>query len=121
MPRHARLAALALAAALVPGSPAHALAPHVVAAYSGGYLVGEIYLVEGDTLTLVNGDTTLDHDLRSIDFVGGSPLFSSAIIKAGQTSDVAGVSALAPGSDYPFACSIHEYMRGNIHVLAHAN
>jgi plastocyanin len=117
--RRVRLAAVSflVTAALAPGGQAHALVPWQVLAYSGGYVPSEITVVQGDSLTLVNADTTLAHDLHSGDSVGGKPLFHSKVIAFGEQADVVGV-ALLPPSVYPFYCSVHEYMTGNITVLA---
>jgi plastocyanin len=115
-PRAALLAFCAAATALAPNAPAHAVgAPLVVVAHSPSYAPADFTIVEGSTLTLVNGDT-LDHDLRSLDTSGGHPLFRSAIIPTGGTAPVNGVAALTGPNVYPFYCSLHEDMKGNITV-----
>lgn len=109
-------ALLAVLPVLALAAPAEA-APHQVVAYSGGYLPSEVFVVRGDTLTLTNADT-VTHDLVSRQRrSNGTRLFASAnVVPAGQ-GEVHGVSSLAP-STYPFICSIHSYMVGNLTVLA---
>lgn len=116
-----RLAAVSwcVAALAVPQAPALALAPHVaVSGAAGGtmlYVVSEITIVQGDTLTLVNVDPQQQHDLASEDWENGARKFESAAVGVGTPAEVRGVSTLAPSS-YPFLCRLHPEMRGNLHV-----
>jgi plastocyanin len=103
--------ALALTAPFA--SPAHAVAPEVTFAAAGTFVPSEVTIVEGGTLTFVNLDAQLQHDFISRDNPG---LFRSDIVSAGGVSEVRGVSSLAP-SVYPFTCSVHDYMLGNLTVL----
>ncbi|HVF06156.1 MAG TPA: hypothetical protein VNA20_15040 [Frankiaceae bacterium] len=73
--------------------------------------------MQGDTLTLTNADT-LTHDLVSRQRrSNGTRVFASPNVPSAAQGEVYGVSALPPSS-YPFLCSIHSYMVGNLHVLA---
>ena len=121
----ARMSSLAavswLTAALPAGAVAPVPVPHAVAAISSGYVVSEVYLVEGGTLTLVNADATLDHDLVSEDFVPGTGqrrFRTSGPVAPGGTAAVVGVETLEAGDTRPFLCSLHEFMRGNVYVVA---
>jgi plastocyanin len=97
-------------------TPAEA-APMQVVAYSGGFVPSEVYVVRGDTLTLTNVDT-VTHDLVSRQRrSNGTRLFASSNVGPAGQGEVYGVSAL-PASTYPFVCSIHSYMVGNLTVLA---
>lgn len=98
------------------GVPADAVAPQVGLAVASAFVPSELTIVEGGTLTFVNADAMLPHDITSLDRVNGIPKFRSATIGLGQ-SPVDGVSVL-PASIYPFVCSVHEYMVGNLTVLA---
>lgn len=113
------LAAAALAAVpALPAVPAMAAeAPSYIAIANSLYLPGDVTVVQGGTLTLVNGES-IAHDLVSSDVENGMPLFQSAIIAGpGSSAPVVGVSALGPGY-HPFYCSLHESMRGTIKVEA---
>lgn len=103
--------ALALAAPLA--SPAHAVAPEVTFAAGGTFVPTEVTIVQGGTLTFANLDPQLQHDFISYD---NPNLFRSDIVSAGGVSEVRGVSSLAP-STYPFTCSVHDYMLGNLTVV----
>lgn len=114
-----RLVALSSLALAVPYAPhAHAVKPQQVVVWAGGYLPSEVLLVQGGSLTLASADAQQAHDLVSLDLgPGGSRLFRSDVVSGGQVADVAGVSSLAP-SVYPFYCSVHEWMVGNLTVVA---
>lgn len=115
-----RLAAVSwCAAALVaPHAPAHALVPQQVVTIASAYAPSEVTILAGDTLTLTNLDPQLEHDLVSEDTVAGVRVFrTNGAIPFGGQAAVAGVEKLPP-SVYPFFCSLHEYMRGNLTVQA---
>lgn len=112
-----RLAAVAAVSFLVPTAPAHALVPQQALAYSGGYVLSEITIFAGDTLTLTNLDAQQAHDIVSLDWLNGSRRFRSDAAAVGQSVPVVGVETLPP-STYPFLCSIHEWMVGNLTVTA---
>jgi plastocyanin len=116
MPVRTRFALAALVA-FAPVAPAHALVPHRIVAYNAGYVPGDLTLVEGDTLTLVNADHLGSHDLTAVDTSGGVPLFRSAVVGLGQQAPVDGVAALTVGA-YEFQCSVHPYMHGSLNVVA---
>jgi plastocyanin len=112
------LLAAALPLALVSAGPASAAqtAPAYVATAGFQYLPGDVTVLEGSTLTLVNGGNAV-HDLVSSDVEGGNPLFKAPpIAGAGTAAVVDGVAALTPGI-YPFYCSLHEAMRGTITIV----
>lgn len=115
--RSTLLTAAALAAlAAVPAAPASAVAPSHVATVNSLYLPGDVKVVAGGTLTLVNGEA-IAHDLVSSDVENGLPKFWSRIVSgAGDSAPVTGVSSLAPGW-HPYYCSLHESMRGTIQVV----
>jgi hypothetical protein len=107
-----------LAVGLAVTTPAEAVTPLAVLAHSGGYVASEVVIVQGGSLTLVNGDATQQwHDIVSRNYRNGAPVFRSALIPAGGVSDVVGVAALEP-SVYPFYCSVHDFMVGNLTVVA---
>lgn len=108
--------AVAAASAAVP-APAGALPVAPVVSLSDRYAPSEVVVPEGGKVQLVNGDHAQSHDLRSLDTIGGVPLFRSAMLSPGGTGEVVGVDALEP-SVYPFYCSVHDYMTGNITVVA---
>ena len=97
-------------------SPADAVAPQVVAVTANGYAPSEVVVAAGGSLTLVSGDATDYHDLVSYDYAGGQRLFESSAIPGGGAAPVSGVSSLGSGT-YPFYCSVHEWMTGNLTVV----
>ena len=117
----------ALAPLAAPTAPAHAQSViWTVVAHSGGYVVADLVVTQGDSLLLVNGDPTNLvnptpegglHDITSIDTVNGQPLFKSGTIPVGGSSWVSGVEQLPRGSTYPYQCSVHAYMTGTIQVV----
>jgi plastocyanin len=118
MPLRTRLALVALGAvAFAPVAPAHALVPHRVVSYSAGYVLDDLKIVQGDSLTLVNADHLGSHDLVARDLDGGQPRFRSGLVAFRESSPVNGVAALEPGA-YAYYCSVHESMIGTFEVLA---
>ncbi|HEX8003699.1 MAG TPA: hypothetical protein VF519_13495 [Mycobacteriales bacterium] len=114
----ARGTAIALCALAVPAAPARALpapVPHQVVTVAARFVVSEVTVFRGDTLTLTNADPTLSHDLVSRNFAGGLRIFGSPPAGPGERVEVARVATLAPGV-YPFYCSLHESMIGNLRV-----
>ena len=102
--------------AVVPGAPASATAPAYVTTVNSLYVYGDVRVVSGGTLTLVNMET-IAHDVISSDVENGLPLFQSRITAgAGDQADVVGVTNLGPGL-WPFYCSLHEAMRGTIEIV----
>lgn len=111
-----RLAAVSwCAVALAAPQPAQALVPHQVVSVASTYVVSEITIYEGDTLTLTNLDPNLVHDLVSLNFSGSNRLFRSDNVDPGKQGQVHGVESLAANA-YPFLCSLHFEMRGNLYV-----
>jgi polyvinyl alcohol dehydrogenase (cytochrome) len=102
------VAALALAVA----PPARAAEQH---AYAAGltYATPAVAAGSGETLRFTNLDPLAQHDLDS-DTPG---LFGSPVVGTNQSTLVAGVDRLAPGT-YTFHCSLHAWMRGALTVTA---
>jgi polyvinyl alcohol dehydrogenase (cytochrome) len=104
---------IALTLAIVAGP----LAASAQAAEQQAYAVGLTYATpaivagKGDTLRFNNLDPLAQHDLDS-DQPG---LFDSPLVATGASTDVRGVSALAPGT-YAFHCSLHSWMKGALTV-----
>lgn len=110
------VAAAACVAAALPSFPAHAGMPSYVATVNSIYVNGDVRIVQGGTLTLLNLET-IAHDVVSSDVENGLPLFQSTNVSgAGSTAVVERVELLGPGL-WPFYCSLHETMRGTIEVL----
>ena len=80
-----------------------------------GFAPPAVALPKGSTLTFVNADSTT-HDVTSIAKRNGTPLFRAADTNGSATSDVKGVSAL-PAGTYPFQCSLHTNMAGELRIL----
>lgn len=113
-----RLPVLAACALAVPAAPASALpvpVPHQVVAVGTGFVLPEIRVFQGDTLTLTNLDPQQAHDLVSRNLAGGVRVFASGPADPGTQAEVVGVSSLRPDV-YPFFCSLHESMTGNLRV-----
>lgn len=114
-----RFAVLALCALAAPATPARALpapVPHQVVTVASAFVSPEITIFQGDTLTLTNLDAQLAHDLVSRNFTpSGTRVFGSAPADPATQQNVARVSSLRPGV-YPFYCSLHESMIGNLRV-----
>ncbi len=106
------LAALPLA---LPAAPAQALVQSQIVTARNTFVPAEVTILAGDTLWLTNVDLER-HDVTATDTLGGNPLFRSATIGPAMGSEVVGVASLAP-SVYPFYCSVHEWMTGNLTVL----
>ncbi len=109
------LAICALAAPPADALPAPV--PHQVVTVAATFVSPEITIFQGDTLTLTNLDAALPHDLVSRNFKPGTGtrLFGSDPADPGTQAEVRRVSSLAPGV-YPFLCSLHESMIGNLRV-----
>jgi plastocyanin len=82
------------------------------------YQSTDVTIDQGQSITFQNSDQTAFHDVTS-DQNGsdGQPLFQSDTIEGGKASPVKGVEFLTTG-DYPFHCSVHNFMKGTIHVTA---
>ncbi len=102
--------------ALLPAVPADAAVSWQVVTSRNQFFPAEITVFEGDTAFLTNADLER-HDLTALDTgENGQPLFRSATIGPGQRAEVVGVASLTE-SVYPFFCTVHEWMTGNITVL----
>jgi polyvinyl alcohol dehydrogenase (cytochrome) len=104
-----------LAAIVALGAPAAAQAAEQQAYAVGLTFATPVVVVgQGDTLLFNNLDPVAGHNLTSDD---GGRTFASATIAQGQSSEVAGVDKLAPGT-YNFVCTLHAWMKGAIEVTA---
>ena len=108
--------AVMCAVAALPTAPASAAAPAYVTTVNSLYVYGDVVVVRGGTLTLVNLEDVA-HDIVSSDPPGeNGPLFQSRLTAGrGDSAVVEGVPALGPGL-WPFHCSLHASMRGLIDV-----
>lgn len=115
MRRAVAAATLALAAA----SPAGARAGAALASVPyRTYAPPEVVVVVGQSLMLVQLDPVERHDVVSADLgEDGRPLFAnSRTLSFGEVEVVAGVEQLPPGR-WPFICSIHAGMLGEVIVV----
>ena len=121
-PTRRATSALVLAAAFVGGglatAPAARAAEHVITAVGISFPVADITIAEGDSLTFVNLDGPIPHDVTSgtpNDDPGGD-FSSETVIATGSPTPVNGVEALASGT-YEFFCTVHpEQMTGTLTV-----
>ena len=123
-----RWALLAAAAAVVVllAAPGHAAVNTAVAppsAASVGFATTTVVLIQGDTLTFANLDTTghtltaeLKRSIRKGKKVYKVPVFDSGFVQTG-TATVKGTNTLKPGS-YKFYCQPHGLMKGTLVVQA---
>jgi plastocyanin len=82
--------------------------------YSGSSLT----IDQGEAVTFRNSDQSgAMHDVTADKEVGGEPLFKSKLIEKDKDAPVAGIEYLTTG-DYPFHCSIHNFMKATLHVTA---
>ena len=77
----------------------------------------ELTMDQGERLVFHNGDT-VSHDVTaSTAGPDGKPLFRTPIVDAGKQAFVEGSQYLTEGH-YAFVCSLHNGMKGTIHVTA---
>jgi plastocyanin len=115
--RPLRLAApAAVVLVLLAGPPAQA-DQQIVAAPVDRFVVSDITIAPGETLTFASRDSLAPHNVTARDNgADGRPLFASATIGGGDTAPVTGADKLAPGS-YAFFCTIHPtQMNGTLNV-----
>ena len=79
-----------------------------------GFAPPRVVLTKGSTLTFVNGDSTT-HDVTATATRSGTPLFRADYTNGGASSEVKGVKNL-PAGTYPFVCSLHSNMTGELRV-----
>ena len=101
--------ALVVAGAALGAHPASAANTVTATTLAFTFTPPVVSMLPGDHLQLQNADVA-PHNLTSTD---GS--FRSSDIAPGTTGDVVGADALAPG-DYQFFCTLHVWMRGELHV-----
>ena len=134
--RRMKIFALALSVVgslLVPAAPAGAaVAAAGPGGFAAGYLTPAVVVEKGEAITFFNGDVP-QHDFVASDaFVpkkaarktkwcsgyrkGKCPLFWSARIGAGQTTEVLGLKRLKSGKQYAYFCTLHPNMKGTLVV-----
>lgn len=86
----------------------------IQAANSKVYANPQVTIAQGEPLTFRNGDTLM-HDVTSTQDLDGKPLFSTPLVKPGQSAVVEGSQYLTSGV-YPFYCSVHPDMEGTLTV-----
>jgi plastocyanin len=112
-----RLAAPAAAALVLLGvAPAQA-DQQIVAASIDRYVVTDITIAPGETLTFASHDALAPHNVTARDNgADGKPLFHSATIGGGDTAPVTGADKLPVGG-YAFFCTVHPtLMNGTLTV-----
>jgi len=83
---------------------------------SSGYTPRTPISPAGNLVELTNLDQ-MDHDITSVERrADGRPLFASAFAAARETVPVVGTDTLPPGM-YPFICSLHSAMTGELVVV----
>ena len=113
-----RLVPLAVAALCAIGVPARAGPVTVVVATIAGqqFAPPMVVVPQGASLQFVQLDPSAPHDLVSSYVVNRKPMFTTGRSAAfGETLMVAGVEKLKPAT-YPFTCSIHNWMTGQLIV-----
>lgn len=82
------------------------------------YESADVTIDQGDTITFKNSDSAgASHDVTADAMPDGKPIFKSEIIDKGKSGPVNGVEFLRTG-DYTFHCSLHNFMKGTLHVTA---
>ena len=109
----ARTGAL-IALAMLACAPAALADETVYAVPVDSYSSSVITIDQGEALLFRNLDLNR-HDLVSKQQVGGKPLFSTPLLSTGGEALVQGVQQLG-GGNYPFFCTIHNYMTGTLTV-----
>jgi len=81
-----------------------------------GYLTPVATGAVGGSLSYTNADISR-HDVVADDKgADGRPLFSSALAGTGETVAVSGLDRVESGTTYPFHCSLHPGMHGQLVV-----
>jgi plastocyanin len=81
------------------------------------FTTGELTMDQGERLVFRNGDT-VSHDVTAtVAGPDGKPLFGAPVTAAGKESFVEGSQYLTEGH-YDYVCSLHNGMKGTIHVTA---
>jgi plastocyanin len=111
-----RVVLFMLVTAAVAAPVAHA-DEQITARPSNTYVNPNVTIDQGERLTFRNDDVA-QHNVtaRQRDQVG-RPLFASATIGQGRTSEVEGARSLTSGS-YGFFCTLHPFMTGTLTVSA---
>lgn len=116
MRHRAPLLAAVLALAPLATVPAEATVPVQMTTVRNVYVPSEVYVVAGFSLEFTNVDIE-GHDVYSLDLGPNGPLFSTGPVGTGGHKTVQDVDTLPPGV-YPFVCSFHSEMYGNLNVVA---
>lgn len=90
--------------------------PVIVSTAGALYAPYTVVVPKGMSLRLIQLDPTVRHDVVSRYVIKGRPMFATkATLEFGQTQLVRGVERLRPAF-YPFTCSIHPEMFGQLVV-----
>ncbi|MHB8671508.1 MAG: outer membrane protein assembly factor BamB family protein [Acidimicrobiales bacterium] len=110
-------ALLGVGGVLAATPPAHALDSRV-ATISFTFIPPAVPLTAGSGLTYTNLDAVGHNLISDGRHADGTPLFSSpAVVGTGVSVPVSGVELLGAGT-YPFTCTIHPFMHGQLVVVA---
>ncbi|MEX2196135.1 MAG: PQQ-binding-like beta-propeller repeat protein [Thermoleophilaceae bacterium] len=97
-----------------PGSGSAILTGPGAAAY--GYLTPVMVVEQGGSLSYTNVDA-VQHDVVARDRApDGQPVFKSRLASLGETVPVEGLERTESGTTYPFFCSLHTNMQGQLIV-----
>lgn len=111
---------IALAMALVTGATAAAALASdqtIYAAPSDQYLIGDVTIDQGQTVTFTNLDTVAHNVTARRKGPDSKPLFTSVPTGAGSSEPVAGTQYLTTGT-YQYVCTFHPWMTGTITVTS---
>lgn len=85
-------------------------------AAAAGYLTPVMVVEQGGSLSYTNLDV-VQHDVVARDAgADGNPVFRSELASLGETVPVEGMDRTEAGETYPFFCSLHTNMRGQLIV-----
>lgn len=117
----------------VPVAARAAVAVSGPGAFVAGWTTRAVIITEGEGVTYANADIAPHNLIADAVYIptraerkakwctaydrGRCPLFWSATITAGETTEVLGLERLRSGRQYPFFCSIHPSMKGTMVVL----
>jgi hypothetical protein len=118
--KRSALAVVVLAVVLLSTVRAHAFSirpgPLVASTVGSRYVPYTVVVPKGSTLRLLQLDPTVRHDVVSSYVIKGRPMFATDdTLGFAETQLVSGVEKLRPAL-YPFSCSIHPEMFGQLVV-----
>jgi plastocyanin len=97
-----------------PGGGGGPVTATIVAGPQNLYYTQRIAAPVSGRLTFANLDTQAHDVVSRATAPDGSPLFRSPLVGTQQTGDVTGFNRAAPGQTYPFFCTIHPGMTGEV-------